>query len=445
MIFEKYDEFQRSEIKYIEKFPNEWSLERLKNIALIRYSNVDKKTYENQEQVLLCNYTDVYKNEFITNNIEFMKATASYEEIRKFKIKKGDVLFTKDSESFDDNVNPCFINDDFENVLCGYHLAQVRPNKNKIYSKWLFRVFQSINYNYYFAINSKGITRVGLGISAVNDAKIYFPSIDIQTKIANYLDIKTKKIDDEITLLEQKIIKYKELKQTLINETVLRGLDKSVELQDSGIEWIGDIPKSWKTDRLKNIFDERVGKNLNKKTDEAVTKNILSVMKDVGVINHRDKGNVGNKMSEDITNYKLVYPDDIVVNKMNIMIGSVGISKEFGALSVIYIILITKKDSYARYYDYFFKMKEFQKNLRRIATGILEIREAVNMTLFMQEMMLKPPLEEQIKIANYLDEKTQKLDQITKTIKDKIDVLKEFRKTLINDVVTGKVKVEDEI
>jgi type I restriction enzyme S subunit len=90
-------------------------------------------------------------------------------------------------------------------------------------------------------------------------------------------------------------------------------------------------------------------------------------------------------------------------------------------------------------------MKEFQKNLRRIATGILEIREAVNMTLFMQEMMLKPPLEEQIKIANYLDEKTQKLDQITKTIKDKIDVLKEFRKTLINDVVTGKVKVEDEI
>ena len=192
---------------------------------------------------------------------------------------------------------------------------------------------------------------------------------------------------------------------------------------------------------MKNIFDERVGKNLDKSTGEAVTSNILSVMKDVGVINHRDKGNVGNKMAEDITNYKLVHPNDIVVNKMNIMIGSVGISKEFGALSVIYIILITKKGSYAKYYDYFFKMKAFQRSLRRIATGILEIREAVNMTLFMQEAMTVPPYEEQVEIANYLDEKTTKIDEIVKTLDMKIETLKEFRKTLINDVVTGKVKV----
>lgn len=177
------------------------------------------------------------------------------------------------------------------------------------------------------------------------------------------------------------------------------------------------------------------------KTGEAVTSNILSVMKDIGVINHRDKGNVGNKMAEDITNYKLVYPNDIVVNKMNVMIGSVGISKEYGALSVVYIILVTKKDSYAKYYDYFFRMKAFQRSLRRIATGILEIREAVNMTLFMQEMMTKPPYEEQVKIANYLDEKTTKIDLIVQTIGKKIEVLKEFRKTLINDVITGKVKV----
>jgi type I restriction enzyme S subunit len=267
------------------------------------------------------------------------------------------------------------------------------------------------------------------------------PHKSIQNKLASYLDIQASKIDQELFFLEEKIEKYRELKQTLIAHTILRGLDKNVELKDSEVEWIGDIPKHWGTDRLKNIFNERVGKNLDIKTGEAVTSNILSVMKDIGVINHRDKGNVGNKMSEDITNYKLVYPNDIVVNKMNVMIGSVGISKEFGALSVIYIILITKKDSYSKYYDYFFKMKAFQKSLRRIATGILEIREAVNMTLFMQEMMTKPPYDEQVAIANYLDEKTSKIDSIVEAIGKKIEVLKEFRKTLINDVVTGKVKV----
>ena len=440
MKFERYESYKDSEISWLEKIPNEWNNYRIKDVATINYSNIDKKSYENENDTLLCNYTDVYKNEFITNNIEFMKATASKEQIKKFKIKKDDVLFTKDSESFDDNANPCLITDNFDNVVCGYHLAHATPKKI-LSGEFLFRVFQSLNYNYHFAVNSKGITRVGLGIASVNDAFIFLPDIKVQTKIANYLDSKTSKIDKEISILEQKIEKYKELKQTLIAETVLRGLDQNIELRDSETKWIGDIPKHWDTDRLKNIFNERVGKNLDVKTGEPVTSNILSVMKDRGVINHRDKGNVGNKMSENISNYKLVYPGDIVVNKMNVMIGSVGISKEFGALSVIYIILITKKDSYAKYYDYFFRMKAFQRSLRRIATGILEIREAVNMTLFMQEMMTKPPYEEQVEIANYLDEKTVKIDSIVKSIGKKIEVLKEFRKTLINDVVTGKVKV----
>lgn len=440
MKLERYDNYKDSEMPWLDKVPSSWKQFRIKDIAKVNYSNIDKKSYENESEILLCNYTDVYKNEFITKNVEFMKATASKEQIKKFKIKRGDVLFTKDSESFDDNANPCIVMDSFDDVVCGYHLAHATPKK-MLSGEFLFRVFQSSNYNYHFAVNSKGITRVGLGISSVNDAFVFLPDIDVQTEIANYLDTKTQKIDKEISILEQKIEKYKELKQTLITETVLRGLDKNVELQECDSEWIGNIPKHWGTDRLKNIFNERVGKNLSVKTGEPVTSNILSVMKDRGVINHRDKGNVGNKMSENISNYKLVYPDDIVVNKMNVMIGSVGISKEFGALSVVYIILITKKDSYAKYYDYFFRMKAFQRSLRRIATGILEIREAVNMTLFMQEIMTKPPYDEQVKIANYLDEKTSKIDLIVQTIGKKIEVLKEFRKTLINDVVTGKVKV----
>ena len=211
-------------------------------------------------------------------------------------------------------------------------------------------------------------------------------------------------------------------------------------MKDSGIEWIGQIPKHWGVKRLKQIFDERVEKN-SLPNGEPVTENILSVMKDVGVINHRDKGLVGNKMSEDITGYKLVHIDDIVVNKMNVMIGSVGISKEFGALSVIYIILKAKSSHVPQFYDYLFSIKRFQKHLRTISTGILEIREAVNMILFMGQEFPVPPKSEQITIAYYLDEKTSKIDKIIKKIDENILAFQEFRKTLINDVVTGKVKV----
>lgn len=440
MIFEKYDEYKSVDVDWLNQIPNDWGIVRVKDLGNLQNGISQDSSYFGKGYPFV-SYGNIYNDTIEFDKIKTL-ANSTKDDQKVYSVKEGDVFFTRTSENVDEIGFSSTCQKTIENAIFSGFTIRLRASKTKIYkgfSKYYFKASSNRNF---FTKNMNIVTRASLGQGLLNQFPTILPPLNTQIKIANYLDIKTKKIDDEIALLEQKIQKYQELKQALINETVLRGVDKSVELKDSGIEWIGDIPKFWETDRLKNIFNERVGKNLDKKTDEAVTKNILSVMKDVGVINHRDKGNVGNKMSEDITNYKLVYPDDIVVNKMNIMIGSVGISKEFGALSVIYIILITKKDSYAKYYDYFFKMKAFQKSLRRIATGILEIREAVNMTLFMQEMMTKPPREEQIKIANYLDEKTIKIDTIIKTVQDKIDILKEFRKTLINDVVTGKVKVE---
>ncbi len=429
MIFDKYDSYKDSGLEWLGEIPREWEVKRFNDLfkvsqglQIIRSERTDNPKINSVEYITLPSIKGTIK-EYI------------YKPTKNVLCNKNDFLVVRTGSGVGQiitNVKGAFHNNFFK----------VGVNK-KLDRKYIYNLLTT----YYV----KSLMKIYAGITAIPDLnhsefysiELALPPLKTQTKIASYLDTQTQKIDKEIQLLEEKSLKYKELKQTLINETVLRGLDKGVKLKDSGIEWIGDIPEGWETERIKNIFNERVGKNLDKKKNEAVTKNILSVMKDIGVINHRDKGNVGNKMAEDITNYKLVYPNDIVVNKMNIMIGSVGISKEFGALSVIYIILITKNDSYAKYYDYFFKMKAFQKSLRKIATGILEIREAVNMTLFMQEQMTKPSYEEQQKIASYLDEKTEKIDSITKTIATKIELLKEFRKTLINDVVTGKVKVCD--
>jgi len=438
MKFERYDHYKNSQVNRLKEVPNHWKIYKLK-YAIKKIGDIDH---------YMPNSVDIGKPYMMTKDmfekaslIDFTSCKQVSEEdflrlSRKIKPTIDDLIFAR----YATIGTVCYV-DIKKDFLVSYSCVTIKPNRQKIIGKYLFYFFKSNFFlneiENYINVNTQG----NVGIDSLYRIRLIVQPLGEQLQISNYLDTKTQKIYKEISLLEQKIKKYQELKQTLIKETVLRGLDKDIQLKDSGTQWIGDIPKSWTTDRLKNIFDERVGKNLDKNTGEAVTTNILSVMKDVGVINHRDKGNVGNKMAEDITNYKLVYPNDIVVNKMNIMIGSVGISKEFGALSVIYIILITKKSHYAKYYDYFFKMKAFQRSLRRIATGILEIREAVNMTLFMQESMTVPPYEEQVKIANYLDEKTTKIDEIVKTISTKIEVLKEFRKTLINDVVTGKVKV----
>ncbi|WP_434285528.1 restriction endonuclease subunit S [Aliarcobacter cryaerophilus] len=437
MKFETYDSYKDSEIEWLGEIPNGWNIRRVKDLTFTQSGTTPQSGnphyYDNGETYWI-RTTDLNNNEVI--NSEYKITEKAFEDYSLKILPIDSVLIAMYGGMGTIGKNGIVKT----KATLNQSVCAVLPKKRKYDSKYFQFYLQYFRPKWeLFADSARKDPNINQ--DAIKNLFLCYPNLDEQKQIANYLDIKTLKIDKEISILEQKIEKYKELKQTLIAETVLRGLDKNIELRDSETQWIGDIPKHWETDRLKNIFNERADKNLNIKTGEPVTSNILSVMKDIGVINHRDKGNVGNKMAEDITNYKLVYPNDIVVNKMNVMIGSVGISKEFGALSVVYIILITKKDSYAKYYDYFFRMKAFQRSLRRIATGILEIREAVNMTLFMQEMMTKPPYDEQVKIANYLDEKTSKIDSIVEVIGKKIEVLKEFRKTLINDVVTGKVKV----
>ncbi len=447
-MFEQYESYRDSGLHWLGKVPDEWKVKRLKDMALIQYSNVDKKIYDNQKNIFLCNYVDVYKNEFITHDISFMKATASKEEIRKFLLKKDDVLFTKDSESFDDNVNPCLVSESFTNVVCGYHLAQVRVNRKDIVGAYLFRLLQSVQYNYHFAVNSKGITRVGLGMPSVKDAQIFLPPLDTQTKIATYLDQKTQTIDKEINLLEEKIIKYKELKQTLINETVLRGLDKSVKLKESGIEWIGEIPEGWEVKRLKD---------LGKIETSSVDKKIKENEKLVKIVNYTDVYKSKNKELHNSEDYMIVSANPLQIKSKTLKKGDVLFTPSSETIEDIGVSTVIVENLENTLYSYHILRLRFSENINnnfkkylfnnqavqyyfsKFAKGTT--RKILGLNHFDNLKVAIPPFEEQVEIANYLDEKTKKIDTISETIEKKIATLKEFRKTLINDVVTGKVKV----
>lgn len=438
MILDKYDSYKDSEVEWLGEIPNDWKLYRLKDMVVIRTSNVDKKVNDNETEVLLCNYMDVYKNEFITSAIAFMKATATNEQIKNFKILKNDVIITKDSETSEDIAVPAFVEEELENVICGYHLALIREPIKNVFNKYIFRLFQSSKFIFNFVIESKGITRVGLSINnSVKNQELFLPSYKEQINIANFLDEKTSQIDKKTKLLQEKKESYEEFKKTLINETVCRGLNKDVELKDSGIEWIGKIPKHWEVERMKNIFKiekEVVG---NKSTDYK----LLSLTQ-TGVI-PRDINRGFGKFPAEFNTYQIVKPNDLIfcLFDMDVTPRTIGISNYFGMITGAYTIVKPIKNLFNKYYYYLFLMADNDKKLSLYYTGL---RNTIRKEKFFSLSIPFLSYFEQNQIANYLDNKTSKIEKIISKINAQIETLKEFRKTLINDVVTGKVRIQDE-
>jgi type I restriction enzyme, S subunit len=202
--------------------------------------------------------------------------------------------------------------------------------------------------------------------------------------------------------------------------------------KDSGVPWFGEVPSHWQTPRLGAILKER--KETNKSND--VTK-ILSVMKDRGVIPYEEKGKVGNKCSEDITRYKIVRPDDIVANCMNIVIGSVGLSKYTGCLSPVYYVLMPRsQEDDSRFFDYVFKIKSFQLSLVRLGNGIMAHRMRIPMELLKCETVPKPPIDEQKVIVEYLDVVNKIIRRYIREKQKVIMLLNEKRRSIINRTVT---------
>lgn len=213
--------------------------------------------------------------------------------------------------------------------------------------------------------------------------------------------------------------------------------------KDSGVPWFGKVPHHWDVLRLGALLKERGEVNRGRKTE-----NILSVMRDVGVINYEDKGNVGNKKSEDIERYKIVREGDIVVNSMNVIIGSVGIAKENGALSPVYLVFRAADDSIStKYYNYIFMVKTFQRSLVRIGYGILDHRMRIPVTLLRQEPLPKPPREEQDAIVSFLDSKLADIDRYITEKERLIELLQEQKTAIINQAVTkginSQVRMKD--
>lgn len=178
-----------------------FSYVKLKDVAEVEISGVDKKNQDNEIEVSLCNFVDVYYNWAITKRktSSFMKATAKQSEIDRFALKKGQVAITKDSETKYDIGVATYIADDFDNVILGYHCALITPNECKLSGKYLNAFFHTKFVQKYFELNATGSgQRFTLSLDAIKDMPIYLPSLSKQKEIAEIFS----KIDRKIELNE---------------------------------------------------------------------------------------------------------------------------------------------------------------------------------------------------------------------------------------------------
>lgn len=202
------------------------------------------------------------------------------------------------------------------------------------------------------------------------------------------------------------------------------------------VTWYGELPKRWESAKLRQVFRERKEKNT-----EAKCSNILSVMRNRGVIPYADKGNVGNKHSEDIERYSVVHIDDIVMNSMNVIIGSVGRSDYYGVLSPVYYVLyvMNTERNNVMYLDYVFQTTILQRELTKHGNGILAHRMRIPMDKLKSVELPIPPRDEQDQIVRYLEWKVSQINKLINAKRRQITLLQEQKQAIIDQTVTKGV------
>ena len=428
-------------LAWIDQLPNNWEAKPLRSAADYVVSNVDKVPDDDEIPVQLCNYTDVYNNEFITPALDFMQATASEAEIAKFGLTVDDVIITKDSESWDDIGVPALVQETTGGLVCGYHLALLRPFKQKMAGAFLFRCLQAKPVRVQLELAANGVTRFGIPKSEIGTMRLPVPPLTQQRAIADYLDHETARLDALVAVKERVLGLLAEKRRALITRAVTRSLDPNVPLRDSGIPWLGEIPAHWKIVALRFLVDLSSGATPDTGKPEYWDGEIPWVspkdMKQNEITYTRD--HVSELALSECT-LRLIEPGAVLIVVRGMILAhsfptalnnkSVTINQDMKALRCC----PTLTPHYLR--DFFHGFEEHTVSLAdSSAHGTRKLDTAV---LGRLEIPL-PPLLEQQQVVTYIDEATSRLDALESATGTSVALLKERRAALIAAAVTGQI------
>ena len=289
--------------------------------------------------------------------------------------------------------------------------------------------------------------RQGMNFKDLRKLPILTLSLEEQQRIAEFLDGKCAEIDQLVALQEQFIEELKAYKQSVITEAVTKGLDPNVAMKDSGSKWLGKIPTSWEIMPVKYIFTRRSQRN-----NPIVTKERLSLSIDKGITLYSEKTTNLDRFKEDFTQYQIAHPNDIVLNCMNMIVGAVGMSAYLGCVSPVYYVITADTNiALPKYYSYLLNIPtirgvyySFGKGIYAIERGegrVNTCRLKVGYNDFGRIEIPVPSISEQQIIVDFIEQKSSEIDNLINMKQQKIEELKEYKKSMIYEYVTGKKEV----
>jgi type I restriction enzyme, S subunit len=422
----KYEKLTWTEFSWIGDIPDHWKVERLGKL-------LDPISVKNREDLPLLSITR----------------------------EKGVILRDLDDEEENHN----FIPDDLSNYKM-IDVGQFGMNKMKAWqgsygisklrgivspAYFIFSLDSTINpeffhyairsqlYVSFFAAASDGV-RIGqwdLSKPRMKAIPFVIPTVEEQTRIVEFLDSKTAQVDKAIAQKEKQIELLKERQQILIHKAVTRGLNPSVKMKDSGVDWIGEVPEHWDVIANRALFLERIDPGNDKLP-------ILSVSIHTAVSAGQldDEDNIRGKIRiEDKSKYKFVDVGDIVFNMMRAWQGAIGSVSIPGMVSPAYIVAKPKRRFNSQYFEYLYRTEKFIQRMDCVSKGITDFRKRLYWDEFKQLITLLPPVNEQNEIVSFISQMESSVNRAINSAENAIDKLKEYKATLINSVVTGKIRV----
>ena len=441
-----YPEYKDSGVDWIREIPKGWTSCKLKYVLRRKVSDGPHETpIFTDTGIPFLSVDGIQNGELVFEGCRFISFEDHNEYKKKCPVEKNDVLMGKAASIG----KIARVKVDFP-ISVRSPLAILKPDLGKITSNFLEYILKSTFLNDQIENFSTSNTQKNISMDDIQRLEILFPSVEYQTQISDYLDQKTQQIDDLSKKTERKIELLKEQRSSLINQCVTKGLDPNVEMKESGVEWIGEIPKEWKTSKVKFVsnINGRIGyrgyavDDIVGDGEGAITLSPSNIIE--------DKFDLDNKVFLSWEKYEespeiKIYEDDILLVKTGSTIGKVCIVPSISQKMTINPQLVVLKNHKvnSRYLWFFMSSKTYKDQIfSSIAGGSTPTTSQENI---LNHYILDPPLPEQKQISDYLDEETSKIDQMVDTETKRIELLKEYRQSLISNVVTGKIDVRDEV
>lgn len=436
----KYSSYKDSEIKWLDQIPSSWERSRIRMVGNLYGGLTGKKgddfnREENKSNKPFVPFTNISKNTYISkDHFQYVNVEEGENQNR---VLKNDLFFLMSSESYEDLGKSSILLEDVEELYLNSFCKGYRVKDNRVYPLFLNYQLLGSLHKEMISIEGNGFTRINLRQDRLLDIPVFIPPQFEQEQIVSFLDGKTKKIDSLIKQKEKKIELLKEKRTSLINQVVTKGLDQNKEMKYSGVEWIGNIPRDWIILRMCFVFKPVSIKNTSGEMN-------LSVYRDYGVIPTHSRNDNHNVISEDTSNYKLVEKGDFVMNKMKCWMGSLGLSDYRGIVSPSYTVMKPLIELNHKFIHFLLRSKLYIPQYKKLSYGVREGQWDLRFEDFRELPCLIPPISDQQQIVDYLNKQTKEIETLIQLEEKKIILLKEYRQTLISEVVTGKIRVCEE-